>query len=198
MGSTTSFFKNSKSSFLQIESALGNPIPVSERNNLNLALKTGILSALVDCILKSPTIFSSVWEKILKNIEEKCSRLTAGPKRTLLYDNSVTDMVDFKWDRIVEEMHMHCPELLDVLLTVSLPPNSSFENVKDKIKRRICVTYGILMQGRWDRLSLLQRLITVVLTEGGVSKKVSNFFLFEKFVVVSKLQLSGHLRNKNA
>lgn len=82
--------------------------------------------------------------------------------------------MNFNWEKIVDEMYSNIPELIDTLLAIGLATNSSPDKVKHLLPR-LGVCYGLLMQNRSHCNSLLQRTVTMILTEGGVSKKVCRF-----------------------
>ncbi len=84
----------------------------------------------------------------------------------------VDSLINFDWDRVNDELRS-CPELFDVLNAVGSPGNLKHTK-NQQLEKRMAVVYSLLMQARCKDLSLFQRLRTVVLTEGGASKKVNN------------------------
>jgi hypothetical protein len=77
-------------------------------------------------------------------------------------------MAGFEWQKLSSEMSIRCPFLLDVLLTVM---DKSKEECIEIIPR-LGLCYAILMQTRNKDLSLVQRLNTVLLTNGNAKKEV--------------------------
>lgn len=75
-------------------------------------------------------------------------------------------MVDFSWDALFEELQSRCPILLDSMSTVV--------NSKKKcdVIPPIGLCYGILMQQRNHELSLIQRINTILFSEGNAKKWV--------------------------
>ena len=61
-------------------------------------------------------------------------------------------------------MSNRCPILYDVMKAVSKDSKSAVP--------RLCLCYGILLQERNHELSLIQRVNTVLLSEGNASKQV--------------------------
>lgn len=161
----------------QTDSVIGNPIPEKEHARILSALNTRIPSTIADSILQCDAVSAAVWDIILKSISSKCEALQKKQNKSCLTENGVVNMMNFNWDVIVEEMNSKCPEILDILLAVATTKHCSDEKLEQTVKQRICVTYGILMQSRTKFNSLIQRLTTVILTDGGVSKKVAIHFV---------------------
>ncbi|CAB4038532.1 Hypothetical predicted protein [Paramuricea clavata] len=76
-------------------------------------------------------------------------------------------MAGFEWQKLSSEMSIRCPFLLDVLLTVM--DKSKEECIEIIPQLGLC--YAILMQTRNKDLSLVQRLNTVLLTNGNAKKE---------------------------
>ena len=79
-------------------------------------------------------------------------------------------MTGFEWQKLFSEMSKRF--LLGVLLTVM---NTAKEEC-DKVMPRLGLCYAILMQTRNRELSLVQRLNTVLLTNGNAKKEVCKTF----------------------
>jgi hypothetical protein len=77
-------------------------------------------------------------------------------------------MNSFSWDELVTELSDRCPVLFNALLVAM---GRSKEEVKD-VGPRIGMCYAILMQTRNHELSLVQRINTVLMTNGGAKKQV--------------------------
>ena len=66
---------------------------------------------------------------------------------------------------------------IDVLNTVSGVTATTDSNISHDYKAKYSFVYSILMNIRWHELSLLQRLNTILLIEGGCSKQVQIIFV---------------------
>ncbi|XP_028394494.1 uncharacterized protein LOC114518688 [Dendronephthya gigantea] len=77
-------------------------------------------------------------------------------------------MAVFDWKKLVSEMSSRCPFLLDLLLVVM---KKTKEDLHD-ILPRLGLCYSILMQTRNRELSLVQRLNTVLMTNGNAKKEL--------------------------
>ena len=152
---------------------MGNPIPTAEKAKLASAMSTGILSAVVDAVMESHNLKQAIWEQFLKEMDRDVDKLCDRQNHSVLANNSIDHLKSFQWNEIIREMDQRVPRVLDILLVLLRPDEKSFPSVVDQIVRRTCVSYAVLLQSRKCEFSLIQRAITVILSEGGSSKRVS-------------------------
>ena len=79
-------------------------------------------------------------------------------------------MQEFDFEKLWREMKANVPFIVDIFNAVS--GNTSIEDIKDGIKVKYCFLYSILMHERWNKLSLLNRVNTILAIEGGCTKQV--------------------------
>lgn len=65
-------------------------------------------------------------------------------------------------------MRDKAPDVLDFLITIAAPGEKKKKNAIPPI----CTAYGILMNCRWQELSLIQKMNTVILGSSNASAKV--------------------------
>eukprot|EP00794_Sanderia_malayensis_P016282 gene16282-17920_t len=130
-----------------------------------------LTSDIADNILKCKTLSSAIREKKMDAINNCLEELCKLKSPSCLRSTNTEDLMNFDWNMILNEIHNRCPELLDIFLLICCRNYSSVNLQEQIIIRRIGMVYGILMQSRCKELSLVQRLMTVILTEGGVTKK---------------------------
>ena len=73
----------------------------------------------------------------------------------------------------MREMKERAPDVLDLISTVATPRLKI--NVDDQVAT-ICMVYSMMMNQRWQELSLMQKIATVILGIGHSSKKVRHDF----------------------
>ena len=105
--------------------------------------------------------------RLLQELHANCVELCKRKKPSMLRKNKYPDMVEFSWDEIFEELQSRCPILLDVLSTV-------VNSKKCDVIPPLGLCYAILMQQRNHELSVIQRIITILLSEGNAKKQVCN------------------------
>ena len=76
-------------------------------------------------------------------------------------------MIQFEWNLLLREMSDRCPFLRDILVAVAKCANKSRNHIPP-----ICLCYAILLQQRNRDLNLVQRINTVLLSEGNAKKHV--------------------------
>ena len=137
------------------------------------AVKTRIPSVIADAILSIVPLKVAVWNNILDRLEEKCEELSNSDEGSCLKENQFEEMNKFDWCNILYEMEESCPELLDIFLCVAVPPNVDNVTNWQSIMQRVCLCYSLAVQSRYQSFSLVQRVLTVLCVEGGVSKKIN-------------------------
>lgn len=109
--------------------------------------------------------------KILEQLDTDCTELCTKRNASVLRKNDYDNMVSLDWSVIMKEIASRCPILYDIMKTVVKKPN-----LTNHIPP-ICICYGILLQQRNHELSLIQRINTVLLSEGNAKKQVSMTFI---------------------
>ena len=110
-------------------------------------------------------------EDWLNQIDRHCSELF---RREPPSEHKMKDffhMSNFSWDKLISEMSDRCPVLLDALLAATGYSKDEINSVSP----RIGLCYAILLQMRNHELSLLQRLNTVLMTNGNAKKQVISY-----------------------
>ena len=107
-------------------------------------------------------------EIIIPQVEKECSMLCWRERPSELRKNDFSNMSTFTWDKVTNEMVSRCPVLLNILLTAM---GYSKDDVSE-IAPRLSLCYAILMQSRNHELTLVQRLNTILMTNGNAKKQV--------------------------
>lgn len=92
----------------------------------------------------------------------------------MLYGNSYESLRDFDFDRVWSEMEKNIPYLIEIMNAVS-GTNTGIEGTKRDLRVKFSFLYSILMSERWHELSLLKRVNTILIIEGGCTKQVRYF-----------------------
>ena len=127
-------------------------------------------------ILEScPTIFNKLKQNILNNADNKANQSCKRNNRSVLHHNTYEKLENFDMEIVVDEMLHNFPFLTRMLLQISCKGK-----MESSIKPKLCMIYSILMNSRWYELGFFKKIITILLIEGGASKKVrilKTFFL---------------------
>ena len=114
-----------------------------------------------------PNIINEIKQKIFQEVEVKAKELCKRKNGSVLHHKTYEDLESFNIDTIVDELSENFPFLCKLLVQLS----SKVEMV-DSIKPKLCLIYSMLMSSRWHELSFFKRVTTILLIEGGCSKKV--------------------------
>lgn len=163
----------------------------NQLNFIKQAVETKVPSTLAHSISLVPTIFNSVKsiaaDDVRRNSKYLC-KFKGGS--VLLATKDIKAMTEFNIDSIWSEMLAYQPFLISVFAAVAGSKLDS-NDIPEEVRVKFCFVYAILMNIKWDKLSLLQRINTVAMIEGGGSKKVILGKIFELIVraLVNKFRI---------
>ena len=139
-----------------------------DKNELHEAVITADSSNVTSAIACIDVLMHSLKENVLFELDKECTNISSRGEPSELRNNEFRAMTEFDWTKLASEMSTRCPFLLDVLLTVM---DKSKDEIND-ITPRLGLCYAILMHTRNRELSLVQRLNTVLFTNGNAKKEV--------------------------
>lgn len=106
-------------------------------------------------------------EDIRKSCENLCRRSQAG---SVLYGKDYESLRDVDFNKIWDELKANQPFLVELMNAVT--DNDDIEGTTHELRVKYSFLYSILMNERWHELSLIKRMNTVLIIEGGCSKQV--------------------------
>ena len=111
--------------------------------------------------------------QLLKEINDQCQALCVRTRGepSVLKDTSVKSLESLEWSKVLSEMKERVPDVLDFIATIATPRLK--KNVDDQVPP-VCVIYSMMMNQRWQELSLVQKIATIILGIGHSSKKASS------------------------
>ena len=123
-----------------------------------------------DIISITPRILQSV-----KIASDALCRREGGSMLLSIPNETYNSMANFSFIKLWEEMTERNPILLQILLAAS-GKEHPIQDTPHELQVKYSFIYSILMNIRWHELSLMQRVNTVNLIEGGCSKEVGGKF----------------------
>ena len=117
-----------------------------------------------------------VLDMLGQNVRKEMCRMSMISKPSYLRGSAPQDVVSFSWDCIVHELQEKAPTLYSLLhsaTSVTISPSKA-----RKTSRRakqipiIGICAAILLQCRCHSMNLVQRLLSILLYNGGASKQV--------------------------
>ena len=104
---------------------------------------------------------------IANHIGESCKKLCIKTNGSILYNTDYDSMAEFDFRMLFNEIKTHNPFLIDILNSVS-GQHTSISETPLHLQVKYGFIYSILMNTRWHALSLLQRVNTVLMIDGGM------------------------------
>ena len=143
-------------------------LPLAQIQLVYRALNVGYPTYIGQCITSIKELKQTCEEILLKELDEHCKDICARKNPSVLRKNGFEEMVNFDWLNILDEIEKRCPFLLKVFNTITTKKKTQAE-----LGPCICTAYATLMMQRNHELSLVQRINTLLMTEGNAKKQVT-------------------------
>lgn len=148
-------------------------ITARQIEKITAAARTKDASVFADIIMKHcPNVVEEIKRRITDNIKASCKSLCHRNDGSVLHagrQNPYDMMKNFSFLKLWEEMENNIPYFIYVLNAVT---GVTRDEAKQKLLAKYGFLYSVLMNVRWQELSLVQRLNTLCFIEGGCSKQV--------------------------
>ena len=153
---------------------LTQPLTRYELEIMNRGVSTTIPSAIANNINKIESLNYALKIDITKKMDKSCKKLCKKENGTVLYNTDYDNMAEFNFTTVWNEILSNHPFFIDIMNAMA-GQYYSFSETPDFLRIKYCFIYSILMSTRWHALTLIQRINTVLMINGGCSKKVSSF-----------------------
>lgn len=109
--------------------------------------------------------------RLLQQIDNQCQALCVKSRGepSVLKDSSVEALEGVKWSNIMQEIKHRAADVLNFIATVATPRIK--RNVDEQVPP-VCMMYSMMNQ-KWQELSLIQKIATIILGIGHRNKKVN-------------------------
>ena len=156
------------------------------RRRICKPLIRGSRCALARRCLKDHVIRKFITKGVGLSLQHEIASLCSDKVDSILLDKSVQALETFSWEVVMEEMKTKAPTLLSILESCT-----KTRKARKNRKAVIGIIASILCKHRRPTASLLQRLVSLVLYSGHVSKSVS--FSSSDHIIASHLHIHSIL-----
>ena len=122
-------------------------------------------------------VVDALLKLLRKDIRSSCSNLCKRSGGSVLYGNNYESLKDFSFDSIWKEFTANFPFLVELMNAIVGNDLSCIEDTNRELRVKYSFLYSILMNERWHELSLVKRVNTVLVIEGGCTKQVLKYFM---------------------
>ena len=138
------------------------------RKRVGKAIARGSRKAVAEQCFKDPSTKKYLLEVFGREIRKDIRHISSSKTPSCLRYSSPEDLCTFTWDKLLTELSTGAPTLLEILRAATRKriPRSNTIGV-------ICMCAGIILKHHNPTLSLVQKILTVILFAGHVSKQVS-------------------------
>lgn len=131
------------------------------------------LDSLVQDLLQNPMVYTAFLNTILKAINNELTNVARRTEPSVLRNRGYRGMSATGWiTEIIGELSSRCPTVFKIL--------SSLIELEYNYEKKVvptCLIYGLIMFKRCHELSRIQRINTILLTDGNTNHSVSVFFI---------------------
>ena len=137
------------------------------RKPVGKALARGSRKSLIDKSMKDCVVRKYVFMKASRIAHAEITALCSDKQKSLLRKHSASDMKAFTWDALLAELQSSAPLLMSVLLgcTRTKRPRANRKAV-------IGMCAALLLRHRYEKMSLVQKLVSLILYTGHSGKQV--------------------------
>lgn len=148
----------------------------SQQEKIQRAASTKQATAVAHIIKQHcPNVLDELKKSLVNDINSSCKNLCKRKNGTSLYHgNSYESMKEIDFKKICDELKRTNPFLIDIFNAVS----GLKEDISRELQVKYSFIYSILMNIRWYELSVVQRVNTVLMIEGGCTKQVMHINIF--------------------
>ena len=125
---------------------------------------------IATAVSKIPQIYHELKTVVFKSVDEELKTMCSRSENSVLRKHYYDSLSKLTWKEIFVEIEKNCPTTMHFLVTLV---DGNVDLTDEKKIPLICLMYAIPMFLTVPELSKLQRLNTVLLTEGGATKMAS-------------------------
>ena len=164
--------------FTQLRKDQNVPLKTSEVKKIESVLGTTVLPGdIAKALIAIPQLKNAFKLQYLKELQEQSKGLCKkkdGPSILRVGSKSYQELVSFQWAKLLLEWEEKAPDVIDAIAAVAVPDSAfSRSQTADALIPSICTALSTLLNARNEKLSLVQKIITVILGLGGCSKMAS-------------------------
>ena len=140
------------------------------RRRIGKAVGRGSRKAIArECIKDSITLKYALG--FLGNaIKKEMKALASDSSNSVLKGQNIPSMSNFGWEKVLEELNVHAPILLQLLRSVT-----TTKSVRPNQNAIIGMCVSLLLKHCYSKMSMMQKIVSVILYAGHASKQVSLF-----------------------
>ncbi len=138
------------------------------RRRLGKAVARSSKSSIAKACFTDPITTKYAMNYLGTLLRREIQVLVSHDTNSMLQSQDIRSMETFTWDVIMEELRLHAPKLLILFQAITETKQ------KDEHKRNgiIGMCVSILLKYRLSRMSLVQKIISVIIYAGHASKQV--------------------------
>lgn len=139
------------------------------------SIARGSKKALIDHCYNDPDTRSRMMKKVGRILREEIKTMCSVKTASILRSGNYEDLSNFKWESLMKELKVHAPVLTSVLYSCM---KSKSQGGNRMAVIGICAS--VLFKYRCSRMSLVQKIVTLILHAGHCGKQVSIYTMCQE------------------
>lgn len=139
-----------------------------KRKRVGKAIARGSKKAVVEECFKDPVVKKHLMAKVGRVIHSELSAMCSEKVSSVLLKRSKDAYNDFNWDTLYTELEVNASTLLSILQSCT-----KTRRPRPNRKATIGMCTAILLKYRFSKMSLIQRILSLILYAGHSGKQVS-------------------------
>ena len=145
------------------------------RKKMGKALARRSKKAVVAECMRNNAMRKYVMVNMSRIVKSEIRTLCSNKANSVLRNHSVTSLSQFSWDSIIKEIQTYAPVLLSLLYACT-----ETKTLRNNREATIGICVSILLQYRFSKMCLVQKLIALILYAGHSAKSVSSCIYYCK------------------
>ena len=137
------------------------------RKRMGKAVARKSYKAVAEECWKSPDVRRYIMCQLGTLLRQELKKLCSDETQSILRTQSLSNNPRFSWSAIYCEIQLHAPLLFNLLLSMT-----KTRQARSNRKAVICVCAAVLLKYRFSKMSLLQKVVSLILYAGHSSKQV--------------------------
>ncbi len=137
------------------------------RKHLGKSLARRSTYAIISDLMNNPGSRNYILKKIGTMLRQELTVMSSHKTKSILGSQDIADMKKFTWSKVLDELSLNAPILHSLLLSCTYRRRPRMN--RDAI---VGMCSAILLKFRYSRMSMVQRILSLILRAGSSGKQV--------------------------
>lgn len=116
---------------------------------------------------RDPVSRGFILKRIGQLVHAEVRTMCSDRVKSVLQSNKCDDLKNFRWSRVMDEMKVHAPVLLSILVSCTKTKHPRSNQIAT-----VCFVASVLFKFRYARMNVFQKVLSLILYAGHCGKQV--------------------------